>query len=76
MKWLELRDMESTPNCWDHTDDCNIEKGKVLYMSIYSIDMSSDILHSSLEIQSEYLNSWGFETIWCVQKILEIKTEL
>jgi hypothetical protein len=58
MKWLELCDMESTPNCWDHTDDCNIGKGKVLYMSIYSIHMSSGYHYFAFFIRNP---KWIFE---------------
>jgi hypothetical protein len=34
------------------------------------------ISYSSLEIQSEYLYLQGFEFIWYIQKILEMKKEL
>jgi hypothetical protein len=35
MKWLELRDMESTRNCWEHADYFNIEKG--IYFKLLSV---------------------------------------
>jgi hypothetical protein len=34
-KWLKLHVMEGTLNCWEHTDDFNIEKG--LYFKLLSI---------------------------------------
>jgi hypothetical protein len=34
-KWLKLRDMESTSNSWDHTDDFNI--GKRMYFKLLNI---------------------------------------
>jgi hypothetical protein len=83
-KCLKFHNMESMPNWWEHMDDFNIGKRIVLQIDKYYtcrcivfIQVVDIIIsYSLLEIQSEYLYLWGFEFIWCIQKILEMKKEL